>query len=80
MASFDITVYGAEKRGKGWRKRRRRMEEAGKKYHVKELLNIIIFGLISSKFVKSKKQTNEQKYQTNKQIEKNLNPQTQNRN
>lgn len=50
------------------------MEKAGKKYHVKELLNIIIFGLISSKFVKSKKQTNEQKYQTNKQIEKNSIP------
>lgn len=52
---------GVEKEEKG-------MEEAGKNALCKRNLNLIISGLISSKIVKSKKETNEQKYQkTNRQ-------------
>lgn len=47
------------------------------RYHVKELVNLVTFGLISRKFVKHKKQTNEQKYQANKQTNRKK-PQTPN--
>lgn len=67
MASLDIAVYGAEERGKVWRRKRRGWKRLGRMhYHVKEMLNLITSGLISSKFVKSKKkQMNKNIKQTN---------------